>query len=634
MTSQKFASASASADSVITSQVLREEALWKELSGVSQCFESFSKIWLALQCSKISGVSSACLVLRAQTKYKPVAFWPERNEDTKVITQAAESALRERKSIVMTANAGDINSARGSRVQVARPIFIDDDLIGVVALEVAAQSQTELTRLMRQLQWGMVWIENYFRQKGHAEDGQLHARMVTAFKLSTLCIDHSDFNSAAIAVATEWATQLGCEKVSIGMVKGSGCKIVALSHDMDFDKRTNGIRLLGNAMDEAIDQKKTVVSPRNLETYVSRAHAELSTHSGNPSTCTVLLLKQDSVDIKTGSAIVGAVTLEHQEADFFSEDVVQLCQQIALIVGPLLHLKAQEDRWIGRKLADSFHAQVKRLIGYGHYKMKLVVLLLPLIVLFFAITDAPYRVTAEATIEGWTQRHITSPIDGYIIASELKAGDLVEQGQLLFTLDNRDLKLERQKWMHKKSQIEKQHLNALVQQDYAQAGILIGQLDQASAQLDLISEQLSRTEAKAPFSGIVVAGDLTQRLGSPVTRGESLMKISPLNDYRIILNVDQRDIASIAENQTGVLTLAALNAEIFAFSVEKITPVATTDEGVSYFRVEAKLLASAASLRPGMQGSAKIDIGERNLWWVWTHSLTDWIKIWFWRWWP
>jgi hypothetical protein len=35
-----------------------------------------------------------------------------------------------------------------------------------------------------------------------------------------------------------------------------------------------------------------------------------------------------------------------------------------------------------------------------------------------------------------------------------------------------------------------------------------------------------------------------------------------------------------------------------------------------------------------MEGVAKIEIERRNLFWIWTHKLTHWVRMWFWTWWP
>ncbi len=117
-------------------------------------------------------------------------------------------------------------------------------------------------------------------------------------------------------------------------------------------------------------------------------------------------------------------------------------------------------------------------------------------------------------------------------------------------------------------------------------------------------------------------------------RGQILFEVSPLNDYRVRLEVDEREISRINVGQTGNLVLNALPKTPFPITVGKITPVSTAEEGVNFFRVEAKLDEASERLRPGMEGFGKISAGRNRLIWIWTHSLTDWLRLWAWSWWP
>jgi multidrug efflux pump subunit AcrA (membrane-fusion protein) len=164
--------------------------------------------------------------------------------------------------------------------------------------------------------------------------------------------------------------------------------------------------------------------------------------------------------------------------------------------------------------------------------------------------------------------------------------------------------------------------------------VLSAKLAQAEAQLELFDDQLARTQLVAPFDGIVVKGDLSQSLGTPVKRGELLFELAPLEGYRVILEVDDRDIADVVVGERGRLALSALPGEDMAFAVERITPVSTAEDGRNYFRVEARLEQPSEALRPGMTGVAKIDAGSRRLAWIWTHRFLDWLRLWTWSWWP
>jgi len=138
----------------------------------------------------------------------------------------------------------------------------------------------------------------------------------------------------------------------------------------------------------------------------------------------------------------------------------------------------------------------------------------------------------------------------------------------------------------------------------------------------------------AGFDGVVVTGDLSQAIGSPVERGQVLFEIAPLAAYRVVLQVDERDVSDVKVGQAGQLLLAAAPSEPLVFSVEKITPVSTAREGRNYFRVEAKLQGGAERLRPGMEGVAKVEIGRRHLVAIWLRPVIDWARLAAWTWLP
>ena len=229
---------------------------------------------------------------------------------------------------------------------------------------------------------------------------------------------------------------------------------------------------------------------------------------------------------------------------------------------------------------------------------------------------------------------VAAPFDSYIKEAAIRPGDVVKEGDLLCLLDDRDLKLERIKWLTEREQLIKKYHEAMAKHDRAEIRITRAKIDQAKAQLSLIDEQLARTKVVAPFNGIVMSGDLSQSLGAPVERGQVLYEVAPLDEYRVIAEVDERDITEIAVGQQSELILPSMPGEAFPFVVEKITPVSTAKEGRNYFRVEGSMEQAPARLRPGMEGVGKIKIDRRKLIWVWTHKAIDWLRLQLWRWIP
>lgn len=204
----------------------------------------------------------------------------------------------------------------------------------------------------------------------------------------------------------------------------------------------------------------------------------------------------------------------------------------------------------------------------------------------------------------------------------------------MLTLDDQELRLERMRWSSQHTQLQRQHQEALAQHDRSQLNILSAQIEQADAQLELVEYKLARTRITAPFNGLVVSGDLSQRLGSAVQQGDVLFEVTPLDRYRLILKLDERRITDVETGQAGSLILTSLPNERFDFRVTKVTSVAIAEEGLNYFRVEAELGRPSDRLRPGMEGIGKAYVDRRLLISIWTRDLLEWLRLQWWAWQP
>ncbi len=163
--------------------------------------------------------------------------------------------------------------------------------------------------------------------------------------------------------------------------------------------------------------------------------------------------------------------------------------------------------------------------------------------------------------------------------------------------------------------------------------VLRAGIAQADVQLGLIDEQLARLQIAAPIDGLVVSGDLSQSIGAPVQQGDVLFEVAPLDAYRLMLEVDERDVAYVQTGQRGNVMLAALPETTHSFTVTKVTPVSDSEEGTNFFLVEARLDEAPELLRPGMEGIGKVDIDRRRVIWILSRPLMTWLRLWSWSWW-
>lgn len=612
------------------SQRTAPDQAWRQFATASSP-EEFCQGWLALQCHAIGAVNDAVVVLQkpGADTFAPLAFWPEGRRDRSHLTEIAEQTLRKARGVVQPRRDSPASALpQQPDYQLAYPIRLDGAVRGVIALDVTWRDEIKLKAAMRQLQWGSGWLEVLLRRSADpVEAARLRIKLV--LQLTATFLERPEVEEAATALVTELATQLGCDRVALGIVHGKSLRIEAISHAVQFDRHANLLGATVAAMTEALDQGEPVVYPagRDGRLVVTFAHAELAQMTGAGGIVSLPL-------VNNGNRI-GALTLERAAGHPFDAPAIELLEALAGLLAPVVEMQLARQRTLPAHIAGSAKAFWGKLVGPRHGGLKLATVLVSALILFGVFATGVYRVSGNARIEGEIQHAMTAPFQGYVRESASRAGDTVKKGQVLARLDDRDLKLERVRLQAQREQYNKQFREAMAKRDRTQVRLVTSQIGQVEAQLALVEEQLSRMEIVAPFDGVIVSGDLTQAIGAPTERGQVLFEIAPLEGYRVVLQVDERSIGDVRVGQRGQLVLAAMPGENLPIVIEKITPVSTAKEGRNVFRVEASLDTDPGTrLRPGMEGVAKVDVDTRRLVWIWTRELVNWVRLKWWQWTP
>ena len=593
---------------------------WINFSA-STSYEEYCQSWLELMCPRIFGVQQAFLVLEnGETGFVPTAAWPAKSKPAEEIIALIEEGIEEATGLMHSLSSGGYG--------LAFPIRLDDKLAGIVVLALEL-SQNELPEVMEKVQWGSAWIEVMLRRHAAKAQSEQLNRISVAVDLLGAVLAENDFNGAAMTFVNELAAVQSCDRVSFGLSKDRKIKITALSHSAKFGKKMNLIRRLSGVMDESVLQRGVIKyhsGKNDNNKMVVREHAQFSHSYGNASLLTIPL--------HSGADYFGAVTLERSSDSPFTEDEVGQIRSIVSLSGEALKNKYEQDKAWYQNLFEAIKEQFKRVFGAGYLGRKLLLLIILAVVIFFSIATGTYRIAADSFLEGAERRAVVAPFEGYLDRADVKAGQQVVKGQEMSRLDDRDLTLEMLGYLSEQSKLQRQYEEAVAESNRSEAKIVQAQLKQNRAQLDLIESQLARTKMLAPFDGLVVSGDLSQRLGSAVEQGEVLFEVSPLDVYRVILWVDEHRMADLRESMKGQLVLNSLPEYTFNFQVTLVTPVTEARDGGNYFKIEAELKDPIPELRPGMEGVGKIAVGERKIIWIWTYSLVQWIKLKIWSWWP
>ena len=439
--------------------------------------------------------------------------------------------------------------------------------------------------------------------------------------LQAAMLARASLAEAAGALATEIAQDLHCERVSVGLAGRGSVRLVAASGGRVIEPRSPAGRAIAAAMDEAFDQQATLIHPAPAPALPFIIAAQQRLAAGGGAVC--------SIPLMSGERIAGILTLERATGPFRDWEVAR-AEDAACFAGPLLELKQQAQRgWLAR-LGATLATGGGRLAGPGGGLARLAVAGAAALVAAAALVPVPWRIGAPARLEGAVQRAIVAPADGYLRQANVRAGDRVSAGQVLAELAGEDMQLERVRRENELRQHENAYKAALARSDRAQMVIHWARAGEAQAMLSLIDGQIERAQIRAPFDGLIIKGDLSQTLGSPVTRGDVLLTIAPGESFRIIVEVDEADIAGIAVGQPGKMALAASPEKPLEFTVRRIVPAATSGEARNYFEVEADLVAGGAALRPGLRGVAKIEAGRRSLLRILAERPLGWLRVWLW----
>lgn len=603
-------------------EVQREAAssAWDALAA-AKTSDEYCRAWLAMVCGQIPQARGATILIESAeaNTFLPIAAWPMPAPELGHLGDAVKKAIGERRGVAVPAANGE---TRG--YHIAYPVLSGKGVVAVVAVDTGCGA-SEVQGAIQQIHWGSAWLANMFGRRELDEAVKGRERVGTVLEAVAVALRHGKFRQAVFEVANELRQIFSCAHVAIGLVEDAAVKVVALSDAATFEKRTPLVKAYAAAMEEAYDRGGPVLSEAEGAAPAPR-HKELLAQSGAAHALSYPLMQ--------GVKCMGVVTLERSGEQGFGDDDLLWLDAFAALVTPIFGQRLAAERNSLMRLKGEMRWFADKLIGPRNLTWKTAAGGLLLFVALLVLVPIDYRVSAKTVVEGETQRVAAAPFEGFVASEHARAGDVVKAGQVLAQLDDRDLVLEQSRWASERDQYDNKLREAMATHDLTAVQVVGAQLHQAEAQLALVDEKIERARIVAPYDGIVVSGDLSQQIGSPVEAGKKLFEIAPLESYRVILQVDEREIRHVSNGQKGQMVITGIAGDPLPFEVAKVTPVAVAQDGKNFFRVEAKLAQAPDRLRPGMEGIGKVEVGSRSLWWVLTHSFTDWLRLTLWTWLP
>ena len=446
--------------------------------------------------------------------------------------------------------------------------------------------------------------------------------MALVLDLVVLVNGAANFREAVLKVVNEMAARCGCQRVSLGLRKNGFCRLAGLSHADKVERKTGMAKALEAAMDECADQDAEIVVPRPAGALTATHDHEKWRQEARSGSVASLPLRDDR-------EVVGVLTVERDGE--FPMEVLTALRLTADLLGPVLAGMERRSRWLGARAWHGFRKAMAGLLGHQHTGWKLLGLsaLAAILVLIFGKMD--YRVEATFMVESDEVAMVSAPFDGFLDSVRFHVGDEVKAGEILFTLDTRELSLEearlaaecaKQRAMAQKAEAE----GKLPDMRMARAAE-----EEAEARLGLTRHRLAQSNVVAPFDGVLIEGDLKEKLGAPLRQGDVMIKLVRLDQLYLELAIEERDIGEVRADATGEIAFTADPARIHPVRIQRIEPAARPKEGANVFLARALPKDGIPEWwRPGMAGVAKIEVGRRSFGWVLTHRTVDFLRMKLW----
>lgn len=514
----------------------------------------------------------------------------------------------------------------------------------VVALIVESRSSSALQTTLAILELlsgyahGHAARQNLRRARAAAAALDLAGRLVSTLNTP------GTFKGCTLQLTNDLARQLGVERVALGWVRGQGeagaVRVIAVSDTELIDRRLAMIQKLEAAMDECLDQEQPVVHPAPPESgegsdallarAITHAHRELCASDAR--------LKAASFPLRADDRVVGVITLETTSDRGFDPATIELVQATLDLIAPVVKVRKEADRALVSHALASARRASAMLVGPRHTGWKLLSLVVLAAAIVVVFVRAPYRVEAPMELQARERRMVSAPFNGVIAAvgEGIERGRAVRAGEVLADLDTSELLLSM-------AQVESEIEQAATQADAALQSGKISEAQQAEAkergaraQLALLRKRLDDARIVAPIDGTILAGDLKDKVGASVRVGDGLFEIAPLHDMVAVIMVADSDIKLLTdrlargETVSGQIAAKGEPSKRVGIVVEDIVPLARADEGRNAFEVRARVGRTEPWMRPGMEGLAKIETGDRTLLDIATRRIRDTLRLWLW----
>ena len=394
--------------------------------------------------------------------------------------------------------------------------------------------------------------------------------------------DNLDPKATAYTIANEGRRLIGCDRVSVALMRGRRCVIEAVSGQDTFDRRSNTIVHLQNlaarvvaAGDSLWYTGRTEDLPPQLEeaihAYVDEAHSK---------TVGILPLRKPTKieDVEEGQvlddelsaavtagSIIGALIIEQIEDERPRESLGRQVEMVEAHSARALSNAAEHN--------ELFLMPLWRTLGKSRWLVRArqlpkTVAVSAAILIFAASMFIPvnFDLKASGQLQPVERQQVFVDNDGVVTEVLVEHGQLVEANAPLVTMRNTELEIQFTDVQGQLETAEQRLLTVLTEQARRtttpqEASQLAGEAAQLKQRVITLGQQIALIQTKrdqlvvkAPIAGQVITWNVREQLEQrPVTVGQVLMTIArPDGDWELELFMPEKRMGYVTREKARI----------------------------------------------------------------------------------
>ncbi len=439
-----------------------------------------------------------------------------------------------------------------SHLLVCAPLAVGNDVEGV--LEVFQRDGTPqatqrgwLAFIEQMAEHAAEWLKS--RRLKHLSDR--HSLWSQADQFARLVHDTLDLKETCFTIANDGRRLIGCDRVSVGILRGKKCKIEAISGQDTLDNRSNIVYHLGRLAGLSLATGETFWYEGTTDDLPPQLEEAIHNYVEESYTKSLVILPlrkpkigDDQLTSLGGDEelakreIIGALIVEQLETELPRNELE-----------PRVDLVYEHS---ARSLANAldhhnlFLMPLWKAIGHSRWFMTAknlpwtvtagIATLVVLAAMF--VVPVPFTLKSKGQLKPVMKRDIFAPMKGQV-ETTVDEGDRVHKGQVILKLKNPelqqkrlqlmgDLATETESYRANEAAIAGGRLKGNDELQYVMRSREIeARIEGLENQIEIMDQELANLEVTSPIDGIVVTWDAKKLLQDrPVETGQILLEIA------------------------------------------------------------------------------------------------------------